>query len=68
MAIRYSRSATRHGVIHERSRDAVENCACPLYSSDPGDEDLVVFLGPDRPTGGWWSVRKGKNKRRARPI
>ena len=22
-------------------------CVCPLYSDDPGDEDLVIFLGPD---------------------
>ena len=47
MAIRFSRSASQHGVSHERSRYVVERCKCPLYPPDPGDEDLVVFLGPD---------------------
>jgi len=47
MAIRFSRSASQHGVSHERSRYVVEHCTCPLYPRDPGDEDLVVFLGPD---------------------
>lgn len=47
MAIRFSRSATRHSIEHSRARYVVEHCACPLYSSDPDDADLVVFLGPD---------------------
>ncbi len=47
MAIWFSSSASRHGVSHERSRFVVEHCTCPLYPSDPEDEDLVVFLGPD---------------------
>jgi hypothetical protein len=47
VAIRFSRTATRHSIGHDRSRYVVENCACPLYSSDPDDADLVVFLGPD---------------------
>lgn len=25
----------------------VEHGSCPLYSSDPDEVDLVVFLGPD---------------------
>jgi hypothetical protein len=25
----------------------VEHCVCPLYASDPDEEDLIVFLGPD---------------------
>ena len=25
----------------------MEYCACPLYSPDPDDADLIVFLGPD---------------------
>ena len=25
----------------------VDRCGCPLYSSDPDDADLVMFLGPD---------------------
>jgi hypothetical protein len=48
MAIRFSRSASQHGVSHDRCRYVVEHCACPLYPLDPNDEDLIVFLGPDR--------------------
>jgi hypothetical protein len=48
MQIRFARSASRHGISHERSRFVVERCSCPLYSSDPDDADLIVFLGPDR--------------------
>lgn len=47
MAIRFSRSAARHGIRQNRSRYVVEHCACPLYSADPEREDLVLFLGPD---------------------
>jgi hypothetical protein len=47
VAVRFSRSAARHGIAHERSRFVVEHCSCPLYSNDPGRVDLVVFLGPD---------------------
>ena len=47
MAIRFSRSATRHSIEHHRARYVVEHCACPLYSPDPDDADLNVFLGPD---------------------
>ena len=25
----------------------VEHCTCLLYLSDPDEEDLIVFLGPD---------------------
>ena len=48
MAIRFTQSATQHGVGHERSRYVVEHCACPLYPPNADEEDLVVFLGPDR--------------------
>jgi hypothetical protein len=48
MAIRFSRSATRHSIAHQRARYVVEHCTCPLYSAGPDDADLVVFLGPDR--------------------
>jgi len=48
MRLSFARSASRHGVSHDRSRFVVERCACPLYSSDPDDADLVVFLGPDQ--------------------
>ena len=47
MAIRFSRSAARHGIRQDRSRYVVEHCAWPLYSADPEREGLVLFLGPD---------------------
>jgi hypothetical protein len=49
MAIEFRPSASKHGISHERARYVVENCACPLYppDADPGEQDLVVFLGPD---------------------
>ncbi len=47
MAIRFSRSASRHGVAHNRARLVIERCGCPLYPPDPDDDGLVVFLGPD---------------------
>lgn len=30
-----------------RARHVVENCPLPLYSSQPDEADLVIFLGPD---------------------
>ncbi|MBA2488414.1 MAG: toxin [Chloroflexi bacterium] len=47
MAIRFARTVVRHGVSQVRARYVVEHCTCPLYSGEPGDEDLVIFLGPD---------------------
>lgn len=47
MAIRFSRSASRHGIGHDRSRYVVEHGEFPLYSADPDRESLVLFLGPD---------------------
>jgi hypothetical protein len=49
MAIEFWPSASKHGISYERARYVVESCMCPLYppDPDPGDEDLVVFLGPD---------------------
>lgn len=47
MAIRFSRSAARHGIRQDRSRYVVEQCACPLYSGDPEREGLALFLRPD---------------------
>lgn len=47
MAIRFARSAIRHGISQTRARHVVENCRCPLYSAEIGDEDLVILLGPD---------------------
>ena len=47
MAIRFSRSAGRHGIARTRARYVVEHCGCPLYPPSPDDDGLVVFLGPD---------------------
>ncbi len=47
MAIRFSQSASRHGISQARARYVVEHCPCPLYSSEEGDEDLIAFFGPD---------------------
>jgi hypothetical protein len=50
MAITFAASVSRHRISSDRARYVVENCACPLYpppDPDSGDEDLVVFLGPD---------------------
>jgi hypothetical protein len=47
MAIRLAPSAARHGISRVRARYVVEHCACPLYSEEPADEDLVIYLGLD---------------------
>lgn len=47
MAIRFSRSASRHAIAADRARFVVDNCSCPLFPPGHGDRDLVVFLGPD---------------------
>ena len=47
MVVRFSRSAARHGIAPDRARFVVEHCPCPLYSSNPVEVDLIVFLGPD---------------------
>ena len=47
MSIRFARSARRHGIGESCARYVVETCAQPLYSDDPEDQDLVIFLGPD---------------------
>jgi hypothetical protein len=47
VVVRFSRSAARHRIAPDRARYVVEHCPCPLYSSDPDEADLVVFLGPD---------------------
>ena len=45
--MRFAKSAGRHGIGRERARYVVERCIDPVYSAEPGDEDLVIFLGPD---------------------
>ena len=47
MATRFAASASRHGISHARATWVVEHCPCPLYSSDPENEDQLVFLWPD---------------------
>lgn len=47
MPIRFAPSAERHGISPDRARYVVEHCPAPLYSPEPDEEDLVIFLGPD---------------------
>jgi len=50
MAIRFSRSAARHGISRARAQYVVEACPCPLYpppEADGLDQEVVVFLWPD---------------------
>jgi hypothetical protein len=47
MAIRFRRSAFRHGISRVRVQYVVEHCACPLYPP-PDEDELVVFLGTDQ--------------------
>ena len=47
MPIRFAPSAERHGISPDRARYVVVHCPAPLYSPEPDDEDLVIFLGPD---------------------
>lgn len=47
MHIRFSRSASRHGISRARATDVVATCPLPLYSLEPEDEDRVMFLGVD---------------------
>jgi hypothetical protein len=47
VAVRFSRSAARHGIAHERSRFVVEHCQSPLYPVDDDETSSVIFLGPD---------------------
>jgi hypothetical protein len=47
MPIRFAPSAARHGIAPERAQYVVEHCPAPLYSPEPDEEDLVIYLGPD---------------------
>jgi len=47
VALRFGSSAARHGISRERARYVVEHCPAPIYSAEPGHEDLVIFLGSD---------------------
>lgn len=46
MAVRFWRTAFRHGISRSRARYVVEHCACPPYPPRVED-DLVAFLGTD---------------------
>jgi hypothetical protein len=49
MQVEFGASASKHGISHDRARFVVATCPSPIYppDPDPGEEDLVVFLGPD---------------------
>lgn len=47
MAIRIHGAALRHRVSEERIRHVIRECPYPLYSDEPGEEDLVIYLGAD---------------------
>ena len=48
MAIRFARSAARHGIGEDRARHVIEHCPDPLYPPlASGENDRVLFLGPD---------------------
>jgi hypothetical protein len=46
LALRFWRTAFRHGLSRSRARYVVEHCACPLYPPSIED-DLVAFLCMD---------------------
>lgn len=49
MAIRFRRSAYRHGISDARARHVIENCPSPSYPEDSrGHGDKVMFLWADR--------------------
>jgi len=41
-------SAHRHGIADEDIRHALRNLIA--VAADPGDDDVTLFLGPDRPS------------------
>jgi len=47
LAIRFSASASRHGISHERARFVVEQCPSPICAPATGPPNAVLFLGPD---------------------
>jgi len=47
MAIGFHHAASRHDISQAQVRHVIRNCAWPLYSPEPDEEDLVIFLGPD---------------------
>jgi hypothetical protein len=50
LAIRFTRSASRHGIGEDRARHVVEHCPDPIYPTPaaPGESDRILFLGPDQ--------------------
>lgn len=47
MALRYARSAFRHGISRERIAYVVDHCEFPLVEPEETGRDVVVFLGDD---------------------
>lgn len=48
MALRFTHSASRHGVNPERAAFVIEHCDSPIYPpSESDDAGFVVFLGLD---------------------
>lgn len=46
--LRFSRSASRHGIANERAAYVVEHCPLPFYSANAAAFDgVVIYLGPD---------------------
>ena len=49
MAIRFTKSASRHGISRERARYVVEHCPLPAYSEGPVEGEVkALFLWSDR--------------------
>lgn len=47
LRIRFKQSASWHGTGTNRAAHVVRNCPLPLYSPEPGEEDVAIFLGLD---------------------
>ena len=47
MALRFARSAGRHGIRHERAAYVIEHCPLPLFAGPMGPPASILFLGPD---------------------
>jgi hypothetical protein len=48
LGVRFTSSASRHGISQERARYVIDHCPLPIYALASGPRDAVLFLGPDR--------------------
>ena len=48
LAVRFTASASRHGISNERAGYVVDDCPVPVYAPASGQRDAALFLGPDR--------------------